>query len=130
MSGISKRGDPATRRALVNAATVLLTCSQEWNSLKAWGIRLAKRIGFSKARIAVARKLAMIMHKIWATNDRFRPKAISAEERAALKKDMNTKYMRSGPVGTDASASMSAAGMETPVKLKAGGLAAGRQMGE
>ncbi len=94
MSGISKRGDPATRRALVNAATVLLCHSNEWNSLKAWGVRLAKRIGFSKARIAVARKLAMIMHRIWLSNDRFRPKMISAAERAALKKDMDTKYGR------------------------------------
>lgn len=95
MSGISKRGDPATRRALVNAATVLLCHSQEWNSLKAWGVRLAKRIGFSKARIAVARKLAMIMHKIWLTNDRFRPKMISATERHALKKEMDMRYGRS-----------------------------------
>jgi len=85
VSGISKRGDPATRRALVNAATVLLYQTNHWCSLKAWGVRLAKRIGFSKARIAVARKLAIIMHKIWLNNDRFRPKAISREERAALR---------------------------------------------
>lgn len=83
--GISKRGDPATRRALVTAATVLLSGTSEWNSLKAWGIRLAKRIGFSKARIAVARKLAIIMHKMWIQNDKFRPNIISISEAQALK---------------------------------------------
>ena len=83
--GISKRGDPATRRALVTAATVLLSGTSEWNSLKAWGIRLAKRIGFSKARIAVARKLAIIMHKMWIQNDKFRPKIISISEAQTLK---------------------------------------------
>ena len=84
MSGISRRGDPATRRALVNAATVLLHNTNHWCSLKAWGVRLAKRIGFSKARVAVARKLAMIMHKIWLNNDRFRPKLIPHEQRREL----------------------------------------------
>lgn len=44
MGGISRRGDPATRRVLVIAATVLLSGTQQWNSLKAWGVRLAKRI--------------------------------------------------------------------------------------
>lgn len=83
--GISKRGDPATRWALVTAATVLLSGTSEWNSLKAWGIRLAKRIGFSKARIAVARKLAIIMHKMWIQNDKFRPNIISISEAQALK---------------------------------------------
>lgn len=83
--GISKRGDPATRRALVTAATVLLTGVKEWNSLKAWGIRLAKRIGFSKARIAVARKLAIIMHKMWVNDTRFQPKYIGRDERRSLR---------------------------------------------
>lgn len=85
MGGISRRGDPATRRALVNAATVLLCQSQHWCSLKAWGIRLAKRIGLSKARVAVARKLAIIMHKIWINNDRFRPKAVPRDQRQELR---------------------------------------------
>ncbi|MEM9452387.1 MAG: IS110 family transposase [Cyanobacteria bacterium P01_E01_bin.6] len=83
-SGISKRGDPITRRALVTAATVLLTVTNHWCSLKAWGVRLAKRIGFSKARIAVARKLAIIMHRMWLKNDRFRPRHIPLEQRKEL----------------------------------------------
>ncbi len=86
---ISKRGDACTRRALVSAATVMLIHTNEWNSIKAWGVRLSKRIGFSKARIAVARKLAVTMHKMWINKDKFRPKKISAKELAVLKKEVN-----------------------------------------
>ncbi len=78
--GISKRGDPSVRRALVTAATVLLTNTKHWCSLKAWGVRLVKRIGISKARVAVARKLAVIMHKIWLNDDKWRPKTINNSE--------------------------------------------------
>jgi transposase len=88
MGAISRRGDPATRRTLVIAATVLLSVSQEWTTLKAWGVKLAKRIGFSKARIAVARKLVMIMHRMWLDNDRFRPQVISSDERIRLKQEL------------------------------------------
>ena len=83
-TGISKRGDPSVRRALVTAATVLLTSTTTWCSLKAWGVRLAKRIGMSKARVAVARKLAIIMHKMWVKNDRWRPKQITPKDRQEL----------------------------------------------
>jgi len=83
-TGISKRGDPSVRRALVTAATVLLTNTTSWCSLKAWGVRLAKRIGMPKARVAVARKLAIIMHKMWIKNDRWRPKAITPKDRQEL----------------------------------------------
>lgn len=100
MGGISRRGDPGTRRVLVIAATVLLSVSQEWSSLKAWGMRLAKRIGFSKARIAVARKLAMIMHKIWLKNDRFRPKIISSQERTKLKQNLAAATLKSRPIAS------------------------------
>ena len=92
MTGISRRGDPATRRALVNAATVLLSGTNHWCALKAWGIRLAKRIGFAKARVAVARKLAVIMHKIWIGNDRFRPKTISREDRQQCREIIKPGY--------------------------------------
>ncbi len=90
MGKISKRGDPLTRRVLVNAATVMLTQTNDWSTLKAWGVRLAKRIGFSKARIAVARKLAIIMHKIWINNDRFRPKSLPRAEREELRRITQT----------------------------------------
>lgn len=86
---ISKRGDFCTRRALVNAATVMLINTNDWNSIKAWVLRLSKRIGFSKARVAVARKLAVTMHRMWVNKDKFRPKKLTITELAALKKEVS-----------------------------------------
>jgi transposase len=54
-----------TRAYLFEAAGVLLTRVQKWCALKAWGLRLAKRVGFKKAKVAVARKLAVILHRMW-----------------------------------------------------------------
>ena len=46
-------------------AGVLLTRVPRWCRLKAWGIRLWKRLGFKKAKVAVARKLVVILHRMW-----------------------------------------------------------------
>ena len=62
---ISKCGDRMLRTYLFEAAGVLLTRVPQWCALKAWGHRLWKRIGFKKAKIAVARKLAVILHRMW-----------------------------------------------------------------
>jgi len=62
---ISKCGDAMVRTYLFEAAGVLLTRVPQWCRLKAWGLRLAKRIGFKKAKVAVARKLAIILHRMW-----------------------------------------------------------------
>ncbi len=62
---ISKCGDRMLRSYLFEAAGVLLTRVPQWCKLKAWGHRLWKRIGFKKAKIAVARKLAVILHRMW-----------------------------------------------------------------
>ena len=62
---ISKCGDAMVRTYLFEAAGVLLTRVAHWCTLKAWGHRLWKRIGFKKAKIAVARKLAVILHRMW-----------------------------------------------------------------
>ena len=56
---------------LFEAAGVLLTRVPKWSPIKAWGVRLAKRIGFKKAKIAVARKLAVIMHRMWCDETDF-----------------------------------------------------------
>jgi transposase len=69
---ISRCGDPLVRAYLYEAATVLLTSCKKWSALKAWGIRVAKRAGMNKARVAVARKLAVIMHQMWTTGEEFR----------------------------------------------------------
>jgi transposase len=70
--GISKCGDSLVRTYLFEAAGTLLTRVEKWSALKAWGLRLAKRSGMKKAKIAVARKLAVIMHRMWVNGSSFR----------------------------------------------------------
>jgi transposase len=69
--GISKCGDAMLRSYLFEAAGVLLTRVPKWSALKAWGMRLAKRNGLRKATVAVARKLAVIMHRMWIDGTEF-----------------------------------------------------------
>ncbi len=69
---ISKCGDVMLRSYLFEAAGVLLTRVQKWCALKAWGLRLAKRVGFKKAKVAVARKMAVILHRMWIDGTSFR----------------------------------------------------------
>ena len=68
---ISKCGDTFTRTCLYEAAHVLLTRVQRFSPLKACGTRLAKRIGGRKARVAVARKMAINLHCIWTDGTEF-----------------------------------------------------------
>ena len=68
---ISKCGDAMLRMYLFEAAGVLLTRVPKWSALKSWGTRLAKRNGLRKAKVAVARKLAVIMHRMWIDETEF-----------------------------------------------------------
>ncbi|MBD0328250.1 MAG: IS110 family transposase [Pyrinomonadaceae bacterium] len=70
--GISRWGDATIRWALVEAAGSLLRANTKWNPLKAWGMQVAKRRGLHKARVAVARRLAVILHRIWVDGTPFR----------------------------------------------------------
>ena len=63
------------RAHLFEAAKVLLSRSGQWSALKAWGLQIAKRSSMKKACAAVARKLAVLMHKMWVTNTEFKYKA-------------------------------------------------------
>jgi len=56
---------------LFEAAGVLLTRVPKWSTVKAWGTRLAKRNGLRKAKVAVARKLAVILHRMWIDGTEF-----------------------------------------------------------
>jgi transposase len=69
---ISKCGDKMLRSYLYEAANVILTRVAKWSTLKAWGIRVAKRTGLRKAKIAVARKLAVILHQMWIDGTEFK----------------------------------------------------------
>lgn len=68
---ISKSGDKLHRYHLVNAATSMLLISRKWCSIKAWGVRLANKKGKAKAIVAVARKIAIVMHKMWLSGKPF-----------------------------------------------------------
>ena len=68
----SKCGDSFVRTCPYEAAGVLLTRVQQFSPLKAWVMRLAKRIRGRKARIVVAPKLAVILHCIWTDGTEFR----------------------------------------------------------
>ena len=63
---ISRCGDELARTTLYEAARSLLIRSTKWSALRAWGMNVAKRRGMARARVAVARKLAVILHRIWA----------------------------------------------------------------
>lgn len=62
---ITKQGDGMLRTLLVEAATVLLTRYQGECPIKSWGLKLQEQKGFAKARVAVARRLAVTLHKMW-----------------------------------------------------------------
>jgi transposase len=77
---ISKCGDAMLRCYLYEAANALLTRVAKWSALKAWGLRVAKRSSLAKAKVAVARKLAVILHRMWVDGTDFQ---WSAKEQAA-----------------------------------------------
>ncbi len=69
---ISKCGDRDVRQALYDAAGSLLRRCKKHSALSAWGLRIAKRSGLKKAIVAVSRKLAVIMHRMWMDGTEFR----------------------------------------------------------
>lgn len=69
---ISKVGDRMVRTALYEAASVMLTRTVRISPLKSWALGVAKRRGTKKARVALARKLAVILHRMWVDGTSFR----------------------------------------------------------
>ena len=63
--GVSKCGDTMLRTMLYEAAQSMLTHSKKWSWLKAWGMRVAQRRGIRRATVAVARRLAVVLHRMW-----------------------------------------------------------------
>lgn len=73
---ITKAGDPFVRRLLVNAANYTLGPFGRDSDLRRWGFELAKRGGKNakkRAKVAVARKLAVLMHRLWVTGEVYEP---------------------------------------------------------
>lgn len=71
MGRISKCGDPLVRSYLYEAANIMLTRSKAGHPLRRWGTKLAKRAGYKKARVALARKMAVILHRMWLDETEF-----------------------------------------------------------
>jgi transposase len=69
---ISQCGDGMMRALLYEAAQVMLTRTIKWSWLKAWAMNVAKRRGLQRAIVALARRLAVIMHRIWSDGTEFR----------------------------------------------------------
>jgi transposase len=70
--GISRCGDEMMRVMLYEAAQILLVRSTKWSWIKAWAMQIARRRGMKKAIVALARRLAIIMHRIWVDGTEFR----------------------------------------------------------
>jgi transposase len=69
---ITKAGDAMVRSALYEAAHSMLTRVKSFSSLKRWAMAVAKRRGLGRATVALARKLAIVMHRMWINGTDFR----------------------------------------------------------
>ena len=85
---ISKLGDGLVRAALYQAAHIILTRPVKGHHLKSWAAKLAKRAGMKKAKVALARRLAVILHRMWINNTTIRRHGLNTRER--------TKYFGRG----------------------------------
>lgn len=80
---ISKCGDGLLRGYLYEAAGVLLLRTRSTSPLQEWALRLKARTGAKKAKVALARKLAVIMHRMLITGEEYRPSDAAAVPSAA-----------------------------------------------
>ncbi|MFX0541029.1 IS110 family transposase [Roseovarius sp. S4756] len=72
VTAVTKAGDASVRAALYEAAHVMLVRTTRWTPLQAWTTRVAARRGAKRAKIALARKPAVIMHRMWMDGTEFR----------------------------------------------------------
>ena len=70
--GVSKVGDAMVRTALYEAANVLLSRTTRFCVLKAWALAVARRRGAKRAKVALARKLGTVLHRMWVDGSTFR----------------------------------------------------------
>ena len=70
---IAKTGDALTRHALYEAATSMLVHATKPSALRSWALAVAKRRGLQKARVALARRLAVVLHRMWRDGTAFQP---------------------------------------------------------
>ena len=72
VGGISKAGDAMARTVLYEAANVMLSRTTRFSVLKRWAMEIAKRRGLKRAKVALARKLTTVMHRMWVDGTQFR----------------------------------------------------------
>src|SRR4051794_24818132 len=72
IGGISKVGDAMVRTALYEAANVVLSRLTRFSTLKRWAMDVAKRRGLKRAKVALARKLGTVLHRMWVDGTEFR----------------------------------------------------------
>jgi transposase len=70
--GITRAGDEMARTALYEAANVLLSRITRFSRLKRWGMDIAKRRGSKRAKVALARKIGVILHRMWVDGTTYR----------------------------------------------------------
>ena len=70
--GITRTGDEMVRTALYEAANVLLSRITRFSKLKRWGLDVAKRRGSKRAKVALARKIGVILHRMWIDGTTYR----------------------------------------------------------
>ena len=70
--GVSKVGDSMVRAALFEAAHIMLTRAVRFSSLKRWALGVAQRRGMKRAKVALARKLGVVLHRMWVEATEFR----------------------------------------------------------
>jgi transposase len=83
---ITKAGDPFMRRLLVNSANHIMGPFGQDSDLRRWGLELAKRGGKNarkRAKVGVARKLAVLMHRLWVTGEEYKPIGYEQQRLAA-----------------------------------------------
>lgn len=84
--GITKAGDTFLRRLAVNSANFILGPFGEDSDLRRWGLLLAQRGGKNarrRAKVAVARKLVVLMHRLWVTGEEYKPLGYNTKKLAA-----------------------------------------------
>ena len=70
--GVSKVGDAMVRTALFESAHIMLTRATRFSSLKRWALDVARRRGMKRAKVALARKLGVVLHRMWMDATDFR----------------------------------------------------------
>lgn len=69
---VSRVGDAMVRTALYEGAHILLTRAVRFSALKRWALEVARRRGMKRAKVALVRKLAVILHRMWVDGTTFR----------------------------------------------------------